>query len=223
MPFAGAVAPCTTILLLLLLVPCAEGQPPEATPPRGMAIGQILSKNGCGAFAGLVAATAGVGQVLREQSDAGLTVFCPDDGAVAAFTPRFSNLTADRQASLLLYHGLAVRSSEVELSLLTRLGGEIEVRTLDRGRWGYGMLTICDCGGTMRLSSSPPSFTMPDEARVTNTVVYNDRLTLYLIDAVLVPGAPAVFDYSDSLVTVCFLLGIVTLVLGSCVLSVIRA
>ncbi|KAM3364891.1 hypothetical protein ACQJBY_014949 [Aegilops geniculata] len=149
MPFAGAIAPCITILLLLLLVPCAEGQPPEATTPGGLAIEQILSKNGCGAFAGLVAATAGVGQVLREQSDAGLTVFCPGDDAVAAFLPRFSNLTADRQASLLLYHGLAVRSSEVELSLLADLGGEIEVPTLDRGRWGYGMLTICDCGGTM--------------------------------------------------------------------------
>ncbi|KAE8821776.1 hypothetical protein D1007_00184 [Hordeum vulgare] len=211
MPSARAVAlpPCT-ILLLLLLVPCAEGQPPEATPPRGLAIEQILSKNGCGAFAGLVAATAGVSQVLREQSEAGLTVFCPGDDAVAAFLPRFRNLTAGGQASLLLYHGVAARSSEVELNLYESLG-EIAVRTLDRGRWGDGMLTICSCEGTMRLSSSPSSFGTPDEARVTNTVVYNNRLTLHLIDAVLVPGAPAVFDYSESLVTACFILGLVTL------------
>ncbi|KAM3384463.1 hypothetical protein ACQJBY_008854 [Aegilops geniculata] len=182
MQFAGA------ILLLLLLVPCAEGQPPEATPPGGLAIEQILSKNGCGAFSGLVAATAGVGQVLRKQSEAGLAVFCPDDGAVAAFAPRFSNLSAGGQAALLLHHGLAARSGEVEL-WLTHRRGPIEVRTLDGGRWGHGVLSICYLGGAMQLASSPPSFTTPVEARVTSTVVYNDRLTVYLIDAVLVPGA----------------------------------
>lgn len=37
-------------------------------------------------------------------------------------------------------------------------------------------------------------------------VVYNDRLTVYGIDAVLVLRAPAVFDYSDNLVTICALL-----------------
>ncbi|XP_037482177.1 fasciclin-like arabinogalactan protein 2 [Triticum dicoccoides] len=209
MQFAGA------ILLLLLLVPCAEGQPPEATPAGGLAIEQILSKNGCGAFAGLVAATAGVGQALREQGDAGLTVFCPDDGAVAAFAPRFSSLTAAGQAALLLHHGLAARSAELE-RLLTHGHRHIEVRTLDGGRWGYGVVTIWYYGGAMELSSSPPSLTTPVEARVTSTVVYNDRLTVYLIDAVLVPGPPALFDYSDTLVTICVMLGLWMLVLGSC-------
>uniref|UniRef100_N1R204 FAS1 domain-containing protein n=1 Tax=Aegilops tauschii TaxID=37682 RepID=N1R204_AEGTA len=201
MQFAGAI-------LLLMLVPCAEGQPPEATPAGGLAIQQIRSYGA--RLAGLAPPTAGVGQVLREQSDAGLAVFCPDDGAVAAFAPRFSNLTADRQAALLLHHGLAARSGEVELWLIHRRG-PIEVRTLDGGRWGHGVLSICYLGGAMQLASSPPSFTTPVEARVTSTVVYNDRLTVYLIDAVLVPGAPALFDYSDILVTTCVMLGLMML------------
>lgn len=112
-----------------------------------------------------------MGQVLREQSNAGLTVFCPDDDAMAAFAPWFSKLTAGGQAALLLHHELAARSSEVELSL-TDSRGVIEVQTLDGGHWGHGVVTIWNYGGAMKLSSSPPSLTTPVEASVTSTVVY---------------------------------------------------
>lgn len=124
----GAIASCS---VLLLLVPCAEAT------SEGFMIEQILSDKGCGAFAGLVAATAGVGEVFRffvekevetpgvvhvfrEKSagDVGLTIFCPDDEAVAAFVPRFKNLSADAQVALLLYHGLPARCSEEALRLI---------------------------------------------------------------------------------------------------------
>lgn len=193
MPFAGAIAPCT-IMLLLLLVPCGEGQPPEARP-GGLPIEQILSENGCGAFAGLVAATAGVGQVFLKKSadDAGLTIFCPDDDAVAAFVPRFNNLTADGQAALLLYHGLPVRRSEKALRFI-----DWEVPTLDRG----AMLTIFDYGGTVILSSPSRS-----SASVTKMVVDDAGLAVYLIGAVLVPIKPtAALDPSD-IVLLCIFLG----------------
>ncbi|KAG8065830.1 hypothetical protein GUJ93_ZPchr0004g39199 [Zizania palustris] len=40
----------------------------------------------------------------KKSADGGLTIFCPADKAVAAFTSRFKNLTADAQLVLLLYH-----------------------------------------------------------------------------------------------------------------------
>ena len=123
-------------------------------------------------------------QIAGDDSGEGLTIFCPDDQAVAAFGPdRFSNLTADGQVALLLYHGVAERfESEEEL-------GKVEqgMSTLASSR-DYGVITVLhDDGGVAVILSSPQN-----EARVTKLVVDNDRLVVYLIDTVLVPGDPTV-------------------------------
>jgi hypothetical protein len=113
MAFAGAIATCI-MLVLLLRVPFAGGQSTEATSE----VEHILSESGCGAFAGLVAATTGAGEAFRAQiaGGDGLTIFCPDDDAVAAFgAGRFSNLSADCQVELLLYHGVPKLYSEEAL------------------------------------------------------------------------------------------------------------
>ncbi|VAH44031.1 unnamed protein product [Triticum turgidum subsp. durum] len=191
-PLAGAaVASC--MILLLLLVPCAQGQgqPPEASeeawaegqPPEASedALTTLLSEGGCGAFAALVAATAGVGDAFREQiaGDLGLTLLCPDDDAVRAFIPRFHSLTVEEQVAALLYHGLTMAYSEEQLSWV-----HWKVSTLD----GEQMLTVCHHRGRVILSSWPPS--SRNEARITKTVVGDDHLAVYLIDAVLIPADP---------------------------------
>ncbi|KAF7014924.1 unnamed protein product [Triticum aestivum] len=190
-PLAGAaVASC--MILLLLLVPCAQGQgqPPEAPeeawaerqPPEASedALTLLLSEGGCGAFAGLVAAMAGVGDAFREQigSDLGLTILCPDDEAVWPFIPRFHSLTVDEQVAVLLYHGLTMAYSE---ELLSQVHWEWEVLTFD----GEQTLTIRHYRGRAILSPWPPS--SRNEARITKTVVDDDHLAVYLIDAVLIP------------------------------------
>ncbi|XP_037476476.1 fasciclin-like arabinogalactan protein 2 [Triticum dicoccoides] len=186
----AAVASC--MILLLLLVPCAQfqGQPPEAPeeawaegqPPEALedALTMLLSEGGCGAFAALVARTAGVGDTFREQigSDLGLTILCPDDEAVGAFVPRFHSLTVDEQAGLLLYHGLRMAYSE---ELHSRVYWLWEVLTLD----GEQTLIINHYRGRAILSPWPPS--SQNEARITKTVVDDDHLAVYLIDAVLIP------------------------------------
>ncbi|XBI90291.1 hypothetical protein VPH35_027954 [Triticum aestivum] len=128
--------------------------------------------------------TAGVGDAFREQigSDLGLTILCPDDEAVGAFMPRFHNLTADEQVALLLYHGLTMAYSEELLSWVTRVHGEFS--TLD----GEDMLTIRHHRGRLMLSSWPPS--SRNKTRITKTVVDDDHLAVYLIDAVLIPADP---------------------------------
>ncbi|KAM3364888.1 hypothetical protein ACQJBY_014946 [Aegilops geniculata] len=193
-PPAGAA--CT--ILLLLLAPCAQGQgqPPEA-PEEALAEGQppeasedaltmLLSEGGCGAFAALVAATAGVGDAFREQIAGvlGLTILCPDDEAVRAFIPRFHSLTLDEQVAVLLYHGLTMAYSE---ELLSWVHGEKS--TLD----GKQTLTIRHHRGRVLLSSWPPS--SRNEARITKTVVDDDHLAIYLIDAVLIPTEPKKLDF----------------------------
>ncbi|KAF7015012.1 unnamed protein product [Triticum aestivum] len=158
-PLTGAAIASYSILLLML-VPWAQGQgqPPEASeeawaegqPPEASeeALTMLLSESGCGAFAGLVTATAGVGEAFREQSgsDLGLTIFCPDDEAVAAFIPRFNGLTADGQVVLVLYHGLTMAYS-VEM-----LRSDGRVFTLDGGQ----MVPIREHRGTLTLFSWPP-------------------------------------------------------------------
>ncbi|KAM3364884.1 hypothetical protein ACQJBY_014943 [Aegilops geniculata] len=187
-PLAGAaVASC--MILLLLLVPCAQGQgqPPEAPeeawaerqPPEASedALTMLLSEGGCGAFAALVAATAGVGDAFREQIAGvlGLTILCPDDEAVRAFIPRFHSLTVDEQVAVLLYHGLRMAYSEELLSWV-----HWEELTLD----GEQMLTMRHHSGRVILYSSR------SEARITKTVIDDDHLAVYLIDAVLIPADP---------------------------------
>ncbi|KAM3384564.1 hypothetical protein ACQJBY_008916 [Aegilops geniculata] len=186
----SAIASCG--ILLLMLVPWAQGQgqPPEASeeawaegqPPEASeeALTMLLSESGCGAFAGLVAATPVVGEAFCKQSgsDLGLTIFCPDDDAVAAFIPRFNGLTADGQVALLLYHGLTMAYS-VEV-----LRSEWGVFTLDGGQ----MVTIREHRGTLTLSSWPPP--SRNQARITKMAVDSGHLVVYLIDAVLIPTEP---------------------------------
>jgi hypothetical protein len=177
---AGAIATCS--ILLLLRTPFAEGQSSEATSEAFM-MEQILSDNGCGAFAGLIASTAAAGDAFRAQiagddGGSGLTIFCPDDEAVAAFgSGRFGNLSADGQAALLLYHGVATLYSEEALGAMF----DRKVATLAHGPGDYDIHIFRGPGIPMILSSSP------NMACITKMVV-NDRLVVFLIDSVLVPG-----------------------------------
>jgi uncharacterized surface protein with fasciclin (FAS1) repeats len=201
MSLVGAIATCS-ILLLLLRAPFAEGQ-----SSGSFMIGQILSDNGCGAFGGLVAATAAAGEAFLAQmaGDAGLTIFCPDDEAVAAFGQRrFSNLSADDQVALLLYHGVATLYSEEALGAMF----DTEVATLANGPGDYHIYIF---GGTVTVivSSSVKS------AVVTKKVFDIDGLGLdvYLIDSVLVPEERTAFwDWKLVLLLVlCIVMGLVLL------------
>uniref|UniRef100_A0A452ZTQ3 FAS1 domain-containing protein n=1 Tax=Aegilops tauschii subsp. strangulata TaxID=200361 RepID=A0A452ZTQ3_AEGTS len=222
MPFAGAIA-----IAVLLLVPCAKAT------SGGLMIEQILSDKGCGAFAGLVATTAGVGEVFRSflekeaetpdvfdvfgekrARNAGLTIFCPDDEAVAAFTPRFNKLSDYAQVALLLYHGVPSRRSEEALRLIN---GE-EVPTLDKGPLpgSRSMLTIDVYEDIVVLSSPLPS---PSVAAVTEMVVDHDRLAVYIIDDVMIPrepeiGFPALLLFFGLLALAALVLAQVLLIFG---------
>uniref|UniRef100_A0ACD5UKS2 Uncharacterized protein n=1 Tax=Avena sativa TaxID=4498 RepID=A0ACD5UKS2_AVESA len=214
MPLAGATATSSILLLLLLRAPFAEGQSSEATS-EAFVMEQVLSESECGAFAGLVAATAAAGDAFRAQiagdnGGDGLTIFCPVNGAVAEFgLGRFGNLTADGQAALLLYHGVATLYSEAALGAMFGTN----LATLANGPGGGGGDYDIRVYGTdmpLLLSSSA------NAAVVTKMVVDKDRLAVYLVDTVLVPGERTPFRLDWGLVTLVLfgiLVGLLALVL----------
>ncbi|GMI70914.1 FASCICLIN-like arabinogalactan 2 [Hibiscus trionum] len=83
-----------------------EAEAPTAAPSE-LNLTEIMSKQGCKAFADLLIAT-GADEAFNQNIDAGLTVFCPTDKVVRDFMPKYKNLTAPKKKSLVLYHGIPV-------------------------------------------------------------------------------------------------------------------
>lgn len=78
--------------------------------PEELAFMDVISADGaCGRFARLVAETGNAGAVFQERvtGGGGLTVFCPEDKALAEFEPTFRSLGADDRLAVLLYHATA--------------------------------------------------------------------------------------------------------------------
>lgn len=161
----------------LIFSPAAEAKAPAPPPEASSGLTDLMSKNGCGGFAGLVTGTADAAETYQKSVDGGLTIFCPADKAVAAFNPTFKNLTVDSQLAILLYHGVAAHYSDTALK---SINGEVNTLATD-GAKSYN-LTIRDDGDTVKLTSSSRG-----EARVTKTVVDKPPLAIYLTDAVLLP------------------------------------
>lgn len=85
----------------------------EAEAPTGgptLNITSLMSKQGCKSFSDLLKSSGAV-DTFTENLDAGLTVFCPSDAVLAAFMPKYKNLTAAGKQSLVLYHGVPVYQS----------------------------------------------------------------------------------------------------------------
>jgi uncharacterized surface protein with fasciclin (FAS1) repeats len=157
-------------------------QSAEASSHRFM--DHLMSITCCGRFAGLVNATANATKAFQHSLDhGGLTLFCPDDEAVAAFEPSFSDLCADGQLAVLLYHGVAAASLRDRMSTNKALTVPTLATDLLANNKGYG-LTIRYCGNaTTELSSSSGGV-----ARVTSKVTDQEMpLVVYLIDDVLLP------------------------------------
>ncbi|EER88249.1 hypothetical protein BDA96_10G146000 [Sorghum bicolor] len=161
----------------------AAAPAPAPAPQPGAApeLTDLLSKNGCGGFAGLLAGTADAVAAYDRSAGAaaGLTVFCPADKAVDAFNSTFKNLTADARLAVLLYHGVAAHYSAQSLKAIN---GDVGTLATDGSKNHEYNLTVRADGDTVKLSSASAS-----NATVTKTLLDKARLAVYLIDAVLLP------------------------------------
>ncbi|KAM0871767.1 hypothetical protein ACQ4PT_039176 [Festuca glaucescens] len=196
------------LLLGLLLIPCvvtAGGDdgardiphlelPGTSDSARGHAsdgppqwqLMDIMSRSGCGRFATLVAATPNVSDVLQQllvpggAGAGGLTVFCPDDKAVAAFEPTFRALAESDRLDVLLHHAAAARYDRAQLAPFAC----VEVRTLAVA--DKETVLVRDRGGSIRLWLGPTWPRDGQAATVTKTISSEEHpLVLYVVDAVL--------------------------------------
>ncbi|TVU28316.1 hypothetical protein EJB05_19830, partial [Eragrostis curvula] len=167
----------------LILSPAAEAPSSSPVPvPRHhrLSVSDVLSKNGCARFAGLVTATADAAATFDKSVKEGFTVFCPADHAVEAFEPTFRKLSAYDRLQVVLYHGMVGYYSMKALE-----ANHEDLATLTSSRDDSGF----DCAerhinGTVTLVSASHN-----AARVTRMLVDADPLAVYMIDAVLLPHA----------------------------------
>ncbi|KAK1645146.1 hypothetical protein QYE76_062951 [Lolium multiflorum] len=159
-----------------------RGHASDAPPlPQGQLM-DIMSTSGCGRFAALVAASPNGSDVFQQRlvpGGGGLTLFCPDDKAVAAFQPKFGTLADSDRLDVLLHHAAAARYLRAQLAAFDW----VAVRTLAAN--SSQSITVRDDGDTVWLCTSWQGVA----ARVIKTVSEEEGpLAVYLVDAVLLPG-----------------------------------
>uniref|UniRef100_A0ACD5WU68 Uncharacterized protein n=1 Tax=Avena sativa TaxID=4498 RepID=A0ACD5WU68_AVESA len=163
-------------------------------PRQGHVITERLKlAQGCGRFAALLAATANASDFFSQRivAGGGLTVFCPDDQAVADFEPTFDNLSADDQLDFLLLHGAAARYGREQIAAFEA----VQVRKFAADAVATDkkshVLTVREDGDAVRLWTSPRG--SGGAARVTKEVTSGDdspfgvAVAVYVVDAVLLP------------------------------------
>ncbi|CAN6253455.1 unnamed protein product [Urochloa humidicola] len=178
--------------------PAAEAPASSADEPSGLNFTDVMAKNGCGRFAGLIAATAGAGAAF-ERHDGGVTFFCPADKAVEVFDPKFKKLPAGDRLAVVLYHAALGHYSPQKLR--EDGGGEgmrmATLASLDGGKTTAG-LEARHAGDKVMLVSATRN-----TARVTRTLADAEHVAVYMIDEVLVPfrfaaaASPPGFGPSD--------------------------
>jgi uncharacterized surface protein with fasciclin (FAS1) repeats len=161
--------------------PAAEA-PASSSSPSGLNFTDVMSKNGCGRFAGLIAATPGAASAFDEHAHdrRGFTFFCPADKAVEAFEPTFKNLPGYARLAVVLYHGALGHHS---LQTLRADGGRMDtLASLDGGNT-TAVLAVSHAGDKVTLVSATQN-----TARITRTLADADPVAVYMIDEVLVPS-----------------------------------
>ncbi|KAK8694242.1 hypothetical protein V6N13_071797 [Hibiscus sabdariffa] len=152
----------------------AEAEAPTA-PPSDLNLIEIMSKQGCKAFADLLKAT-GADKTFNQNLDAGLTVCCPTDRILKDFMPKYKNLTASKKKSLLLYHGIPVY---MNMQLLKTNTGTMNTLATD-GVDNFDF-TVDKDDEVVTLDTSVVT------AKITGIVKDEEPLIVYSINKVLLP------------------------------------
>ncbi|CAM0951875.1 unnamed protein product [Alopecurus aequalis] len=158
-----------------------RGQGTDA-PPGGLM--DIMFMIGCRRFASLVAATPNASNTFQERIVSGgeLTLFCPEDKAVAAFDPAFRALGDHDRLDVLLHHGAAARYSRAQLAPFEW----VSVRTLaaaDACTNDSQSIILFEDADAVWLSRRV-------QGGVARAIKMAEEgpLAVYLIDSVLLPG-----------------------------------
>jgi hypothetical protein len=115
-----------------------------------------------------------------------LTVFCPDDMAVAAFEANFNSLGAADKLAVLLLHTAAARYGREQLAAFDSV--TVRMIDVDPATSKNRVLTVRDDGETVRLFLWPSrgSGGAATTARVTKDLS-SGYFAVYVVDTVLLP------------------------------------
>ncbi|KAM0866510.1 hypothetical protein ACQ4PT_042549 [Festuca glaucescens] len=145
-----------------------------------------------GGFAALLDATANTTEIFREHAATAagtggrLTVFCPNNLAVAAFEPKFNNLSADDQLAVVLYHGVTARYSTEPIAAFDPVA--VHTLTGDAANNKSHVLTVIYREGEVWLWPASRGNGSCEAARVTMEVASGEStLAVYVIDRMLLP------------------------------------
>ncbi|KAL3510078.1 hypothetical protein ACH5RR_029479 [Cinchona calisaya] len=143
--------------------------------PADLNLTTLMQKQGCKAFTDLLKGS-GAEETFAQNVEGGLTVYCPTDGVINSFMPKYKNLTTDGKVSLLLYHGVPVYQS---LGMLKSNNGQMNTLATE-GANKYEF-TVQNDGEDIKLETKVVT------ATITGTLIDEDPVAVYKIDKVLLP------------------------------------
>ncbi|XP_075522998.1 fasciclin-like arabinogalactan protein 1 [Primulina tabacum] len=162
-----------SIIQISNLLPSSEAEAP-APAPSVVNITKLMSAHGCKVFADTLSSNPAE-TTFEDNINSGLTIFCPGDEAMKAFLPKYKNLTAADQQSLLEYHGMPIydslpglRSSNGLTSTLATVGNTF-------------FFTVQNDGTDVTIKTKLVT------ATIVNTLVDNPPLAIFEVNKVLVP------------------------------------
>ncbi|KAI3703956.1 hypothetical protein L1987_74155 [Smallanthus sonchifolius] len=163
-----------SVIQISSILQSPEAEAPTAAPDLNLT--SLLQRDGCKAFYDLLTSSGAIGTFLSS-ADGGVTVFCPDDDAIAAFAPKYKNLTAQEKTSLLLYHGVPLYNS---MGMLRSSNGLMNTLATEGAKKKYDF-TVQNDGNDVKLKTKAVTST------ISGTVVDEEPIAIYTIDKVLLP------------------------------------
>ncbi|KAM7271191.1 hypothetical protein ACFE04_030405 [Oxalis oulophora] len=152
----------------------AEAEAPIPAPSQ-LSLTAIMAKQGCKAFGDLLT-SSGADTTFEANVDGGLTVFCVSDTVLKDFMPKYKNLTAAKQVSLLLYHGIPVYQS---MQMLKTSNGIMNTLATDgANKFDF---TVQNDGEDVTLETKVVT------VKIIGTVIDEEPLVIYKINKVLQP------------------------------------
>ncbi|KAI3755672.1 hypothetical protein L1987_55478 [Smallanthus sonchifolius] len=163
-----------SVIQISAILQSPEAEAPTAAPDLNLT--SLLQRDGCKAFYDLLTTSGAIGTFLSNV-ESGVTVFCPDDDAIAAFAQKYKNLTASEKTSLLLYHGIPIYNS---MGMLRSSNGLMNTLATEGAKTKYDF-TVQNDGNDVTLKTKVVT------ATISGTVVDEEPIAIYTIDKVLQP------------------------------------
>ncbi|GLT57474.1 hypothetical protein SLA2020_304420 [Shorea laevis] len=157
-------------------LPSAAAEAPTPGPSE-MNLTDRMSAHGCKVFADTLLSNPEAMGTFQDNTQGGLTVFCPGDDPMKAFLPKYKNLTAAGKTSFLEFFGVPIYQS---MAMLKSNNGPTTTLATE-GAHKFD-ITVQDDGEDVTLK------TKVNTVKITGTLLDEEPVAIYTLDKVLMPG-----------------------------------